>query len=208
MQQINASREFHPREICTTFASLPRALRLIWQASPALVMGMALIMLLQGITPLANVIIARLLIDGALQGIRQSTIQPLMLPIALQLGVNLLNRFGIRFYATLQILLNHRLSDHITLLILRKVGTLDLVFFEHAEFYDRLTHMRQEVISKPLLMIVKLFTLGSSLVTTISLLGLLFQLNWWLALLALLVPLPAFFADSRYGLKNYWLSLW
>lgn len=208
MQQIDTTREFNLREIYTTFASLPRVLRLIWAAGPSLVTGMACIMLLQGITPLANVIIARLLIDGALQGIRQGTIQPLVLPIVLQLVVNLLTRICLRLYATLQILLNHRLSDHITLLILRKVGALDLAFFENAEFYDRLTHVRQEVVSKPLLMIVKLFNLGSSLVTTLSLLGLLFQLSWWLALLALIVPLPAFLADSRYGLKNYWITRW
>lgn len=208
MQQISATREFNLHEICATFARLPRALRLIWNASPSLVAGMAFLMLLQGITPLANVIIARLLIDGALQGIVRGTIQPLVLPVALQLGVSLINRFCSRSYATFQILLNHRLSDHITLLLLRKASILDLIFFENAEFYDRLTHMRQEVISKPLLMIVKLFSLGSSLVTTLSLLGLLFQLSWWLALIALIVPLPAFFADSRYGLKNYWVTLW
>ncbi|HEY1351444.1 MAG TPA: ABC transporter ATP-binding protein [Ktedonobacteraceae bacterium] len=208
MQHISATREVNLHEICTTFAHLPRVLRLIWHASPALVAGMACIMLLEGITPLAHVIIARLLIDGALQGIARGTIQPLVLPVVLQLGVNLLNRLCLRVYATLQILLNHRLSNHITLLILRKASTLDLAFFENAEFYDRLTHMRQEVMSKPLLMIVKLFNLGSSLVITLSLLGLLFQLSWWLALLALLVPLPAFLADSRHGLKNYWVTLW
>jgi ATP-binding cassette subfamily B protein len=91
---------------------------------------------------------------------------------------------------------------------LRKASILDLAFFENAAFYDRLTHMRQEVMSKPLLLIVKIFSLGSSLITTLSLLGLLFQLRWWLALLALIVPFPAFLADSRYGLKNYWVTLW
>jgi hypothetical protein len=115
MQHISATREFHLHEICTTCASLPRVLRLIWQASPSLVAGMACMMLLQGITPLATVMIARLLIDGALQGIAQGTIEPLVLPIILQLGVNLLNRLCLRLYATLQILLNHRLSTHITL---------------------------------------------------------------------------------------------
>lgn len=208
MQHISATREFHLPEVRSTCANLPRVLRLIWQASPPLVASMACVMLIQGLAPLATVMIARLLIDGALQGIAQGTIGPLVLPVVLQLGVNLLNRLCMRLYATLQILLNHRLSTHITLLILRKVSTLDLAFFENAAFYDRLTHMRQEVMSKPLLLIVKLFQLGSSLVTTLALCGLLFQLSWWLALLALVVPLPAFLADSRSGLKNYWVTLW
>jgi ATP-binding cassette subfamily B protein len=208
MQKANAPKEFNLREICTTFVCLPRVLRLIWDASPSLVMGMAFIMLLQGVTPLATVIIARLLIDGALQGIMYGTIQPVVLPAILQLVVNLINRFCMRLHATLQILLNHRLSDHMTLLILRKASTLDLTFFENAEFYDRLTRARQEVINKPLLLIVQLFSLGSSLVTTIVMLGLLFQLSWWLALVALVVPIPSFLADSRYGLRNYWRALW
>lgn len=208
MQKADTAKEFHLRELYTSFNSLPRVLHLVWDASPALVAGMAFIMLLQGIIPFATVIIARLLIDSTLQGITHSSFQPIVLPVLLQLAVNLISRFCMRLHATLQALLNHRFSDHMTLLILRKVSTLDLAFFENAEFYDRLTRTRQEVISKPLLIIVQLFNLGSSLVTLLSILCLLFQLNWWLALLALIVPIPTFFADSRYGLRNYWLALW
>lgn len=168
MQKANASKEFNLREICTALTCLPRVLRLTWDASPSLMMGMAFVMLLQGVTPLANVIIARLLIDGVLQGIMYSTIQPIMLPVILQLVVNLINCFCTRLHATLQVLLNHRLSDHMNLLILYKASTLDLIFFENAEFYDRLVCVRQEVISKPLLLILQLFNLGCSLVTVSS----------------------------------------
>lgn len=199
------SKKCSLRETCTAFTKL---LRLVWNASPLLVTGMAFIMLLQGITPLANVIIIRQLIDGAIQGITHSTIQPIVLPVILQLVVNVINRFCTRLRTTFQILLNHRLSDHMTLLILHKVSILDLTFFENAEFYDSLIRARQAVINKPLLMIIQFFNLGSSLVTTLSLLGLLFQLSWWLALVALVVPVPIFFADRRYGLRNYWTTFW
>jgi ATP-binding cassette, subfamily B, bacterial len=165
-------------------------------------------MLLQGITPLASVIIARLLIDDALQGIMHGTIQPIVLPVFLQLGVTLLNRICTRLYSTLQVLLNHRLTDHLTLLIVRKTGTLDLTTFEDPAFYNRLIQARQEVANKPLLMIMQLFGIGSSLVTLLSMLVLLIQLNWWLTLVALLVPLPSFIADNRYGLRNYSMMLW
>jgi ATP-binding cassette subfamily B protein len=208
MQKNNAAEEFHLRELYATFTCLPRVLRLVWDASPSLVTGMALIMLLQGITPLATVISARLLIDGALQGVAQSSLQPVILPVILQLVINLSERGCTRLHSMLEVLLNHRLSNHMTLLILRKVNTLDLAFFENAEFYDRLTHVSQEVISKPLLVIVQLFRLGSCLVTTLALAALLCQLSWWLTLVALIVPIPLFLADSRYGLKNYWKMLW
>ena len=208
MQEDNTPKKFTLRQILSAFTSLPRVLRLVWSASPPLVTGMALITVLQGITPLANVIIARLLIDNALLAITHGTIQPILLPVILQLVVNLANRFSNRLHSTLQVLLNHRLSNYMTLLVLRKAGTLDLPFFENSEFYDRLTRARQEVANKPLEMIMQLFGFGSSFITMLSMVGLLFQLNWWLALVALLVPIPSFLADSRYGLRNYWMAYW
>jgi ATP-binding cassette subfamily B protein len=202
MQKDDATKEFSLREVPATFRSLPRVLRLVWHASPSLVAGMAFMMLLQGITPLANVIVARLLIDGALSGITHGTIQPIVLPVILQLGINLVSRFYTRLHGTLEILLNQRIANHITMLLLRKASTLDLASFENAEFYDRLTQIRQEAVHKPLLMTMQLFNTGSSLVTMLSMLGLLFQLSWWLALVALVVPIPLFLADSRYGLHT------
>lgn len=206
MWRATIANNAHLRKATTAWTRFARIFRLVWDASSWLVVSMALIMLLQGFTPLADVLIERQLIDGALQGIAHSTIQPIILPVILQLLVNLVNRFCTRLHNTCQILFNHRLSDHMTLLILRKVGTLDLAFFENAEFYDRLTRARQDIVDKPLLLVMQVFNLGTSLVTTLSLLGLLFQLSWWLALVALIVPLPFFLVDNRYGQKNYWVT--
>jgi ATP-binding cassette subfamily B protein len=208
MQQDNEAKGFGWRQLLVTFTDLPRVLRLVWNASPALVSCLVVIMLLQGITPLVNVIVARLLIDGALQGIIHGSLQPLILPVVLQLAVTLVGSFSSRLKSTLEILLNYRLFNYMTLLILRKAGTLDLSFFENAEFYDRLNQVRQDVSNKPLNMVMQLFSLGSSVITMFSLFGLIFQLNWWLALISLLVPVPAFLADSRYGLRNFWKSFW
>ena len=207
-QENNERKAFHVSEILLAFTDLPRVLRLVWHACPVLVIGMAFVMFLQGITPLATVLVARLLIDRALQGITQRTLLPIILPVALQLAINLITRFCTRLQATLQVLLNFRLSDHLELLILRKASTLDLASFENAAFYDRLNHLCQDALNKPLMMIIQLFGLGSSLVTMLSLLGLLFHLSWWLVLVALIVPIPSFIADTHYGLKNYWKVLW
>jgi ATP-binding cassette subfamily B protein len=207
LQEDNTTKSFSLSQMLMACKGLPRVLRLVWDASPSLVTSMSIIMLLQGILPLANVIIARLLIDGTLQGIIHGTIQPIVLPVLLQLGVILFIRVCTRFNTTLQVLLNHRSSDHLTLLILRKASTLDLTTFEDAAFYDRLTRARQEAANKPLLMILQLSSMGSSLVTLLSMLALLVQLNWWLTLIALLVPIPSFVADNGYSLSNYSMML-
>ncbi|MBV9390840.1 MAG: hypothetical protein JOY96_03005, partial [Verrucomicrobia bacterium] len=82
-------KKFHPRDIFQVFLGLPRVMLLVWKASPALVIGMTSIMVLQGLLPLANVIVARLLIDGALLGIQRGSIEPVVLPVLLELAVNL-----------------------------------------------------------------------------------------------------------------------
>src|SRR6266704_5027662 len=82
---------FSLKKVLASFAGLPRVLRLVWQASPPLMIGIALFTLIGGFTPLATVIIARLLIDGALSAIRHGTIAPIWLPVTLQLAVGLLN---------------------------------------------------------------------------------------------------------------------
>jgi len=119
MQNDDETKKFKLRDIFKVCGGLPRVLRLVWEASPALMLGMALITLLQGITPLATVIIARLLIDGALQAIARGAIEPVVLPVLLQLAVSLAGIVCGRLYSTFEILLIYRLSNHMTLLILR-----------------------------------------------------------------------------------------
>lgn len=201
-------KKFHPRDIFKVFLGLPRVTLLVWKASPALVIGMTSIMVLQGLIPLANVIVARLLIDGALLGIQRGSIQPVVLPVLLELAVNLVGIVCGRLYFTCRVLLNHRLSNHITLLILRKASTLDLASFEDAEFYDRLERARQDVGSKPIEIIYQFSNLGTGLITAFSLFVLLFQLSWWLALIAIIIPIPAFLADARFGEGSYWMNYW
>jgi ATP-binding cassette, subfamily B, bacterial len=199
---------FDLKKVLASFASLPRVLRLVWEASPPLMMGMALFTLIGGFTPLATVIIARLLIDGALTAIRQGTLAPIWLPVILQLAVGLLNGFSNTISSLFQSLLQDRVSNHVQSMVLRKANTLDLSFFENPEFYDKLRHASEEAVNKPIAMISQTFGLGRTLITLLSMLGLILHLAWWLAIVALIVPIPSFIASSRYGLKNYRMMRW
>jgi hypothetical protein len=62
MQESNKSKAFRISEVLLAFTDLPRVLHLVWDASPVLVIGMAFVTFLQGFTPLATVLVARLLI--------------------------------------------------------------------------------------------------------------------------------------------------
>ncbi len=206
--QEKTDEVFHLKHTLTAFAGLPRVARLVWSASPALTLGMAVVTIVNGVVPLANAIIARLLLDRVIQAFTHHTFSPVWLPLCLQLAVNLLGRVCDTFQMLLQSFLQDKTSDHIQVLILRKANTLDLAFFERPEFHDKLHHATEEARSKPLAMIVQTFSLMRAAVTLISLLGLLLHLAWWLILVALLVPVPSFIANSRYGFKGYRMTRW
>jgi ATP-binding cassette, subfamily B, bacterial len=200
--------KFELKKVFTTFAGLPRVIRLVWSASPLLTVGMALFTILGGITPLANAIIARLLLDSVIQGFLHHTFALVWLPVILQLGVNLLSRVCSTFTGLIQTLLQERVTEHVQLLILRKANTLDLAFFENSEFHDKMRRATQESSNRPLLMISQTFNLVRAIVTLISMLGLLLHLAWWLVLIAAIIPIPSFIAESRYSLRGYWKMRW
>jgi ATP-binding cassette, subfamily B, bacterial len=54
-------------------------------------------------------------------------------------------------------------------------------------------------------MISQTFDLGRTIVTLITLIFLLLRLEWWLAVIAILMPVPAFFSSTRYGWRGYQL---
>jgi ATP-binding cassette subfamily B protein len=91
----------------------------------------------------------------------------------------------------------------VQLLILEKANTLDLEFFENPEFYDKLRNAAEEANYKPVSMISQTFDLGRTIITLCSMLFLLLHLAWWLALVAVLEPIPSFIASTRYGWMGY-----
>jgi ATP-binding cassette subfamily B protein len=91
----------------------------------------------------------------------------------------------------------------VQLLVMEKANTLDLSFFEDAKFYDALQQAQREAASRPIGMISQTFGLGRTVVTLVSMLVVLSQLAWWVAILALLAPIPAFVANIRYGWWGY-----
>lgn len=197
---------FKIREVFASLSGVPRIVRLVWAAHAPLTIGTALFNLARGITPALTATISQLLLDGVLLGIQKGTIVPIWLPVLLQLAVNLLDRLFSRVGGTLQQLLQDRVSDHVQLLILKKANTLDLALFEDSEFYDKLRHATQQATYKPAGMISQLFELFRTLIVLLSMLFLLAHLAWWLIIIALIVPIPSFIANSRFGRRGFLLE--
>ena len=201
--QATPEPEFKITKVFEAFTSLPRVLKLVWTTDAVLTACLALISLLRGVTPAATVIISQLVIDGVLRGIRTHSVDPIWLPVGLQLGVGLLDRFLTTVSNIIQQLLQERVANRVQLLVLEKSNVLDLAFFENPEFYDKLRHAAEESTYKPVTMISQTFDLGRTVITMLSMIIILLQLAWWLAIIALVIPIPSFVASTRYGWIGY-----
>ncbi len=203
--QQESDQGFKISQVFGAFTSLPRVLRLVWSTQPFFTLMMALLSLLRGITPTLSILVTRFLIDSVVSAIRTHVTTMVWVFVGLQLAVALLDRLLSTLSNIVQQLLQDRVSSRVQILILEKANTLDLAFFEDSEFYDKLRHAAEEANYKPVTMISQTFDLGRTLVTLSSMLFLLLQLAWWLALIAIVVPIPAFIANSHYGWRGYQL---
>src|SRR5216683_4894299 len=200
-----ADEKFSIRKVPGALASLPRVMRLVWSTSSILTTLLGFLSLLQGFTPAISVTITALVIDSVVRAIRIHSTAPIWLPVGLQLGITLLSSLLSTLSNTVQQLLQEQVSNRVQLDILKKANTLDLAFFENPESYDKIRQAANQSSYQPVSMISQTFTLGSTIVTLITLIFLLLHLAWWLAIVALIVPIPAFFSSTRYGWRGYQL---
>src|SRR6266436_6316328 len=197
--------KFSIRKVPGALASLPRVMRLVWSTSAILTTLLGFLSLLQGFTPAVSVTITALVIDSVVLAIRIHSTAPIWLPVGLQLGITLLSSLLSTLSNIVQQLLQEQVSNRVQLEILKKANTLDLAFFENPEFYDKMRQAANQSTYQPVSMISQTFGLGQTVVTLVSLIFLLVHLAWWLAIVAIIVPIPAFFSSTRYGWRGYQL---
>jgi ATP-binding cassette subfamily B protein len=200
-----ADEKFSIRKVPGAFVSLPRVLRLVWSTSEVLTILLGLLNLAQGFVPAISVTITALVIDSVVKAISIHSTSPIWLPIGLQLGITLFSSLLSNLSNIVQQLLQEQVSNRVQLEILKKANTLDLAFFENPEFYDKMRQAANQSSYQPVSMISQTFGLGQTVVTLVSLIFLLVHLAWWLAIVAIIVPIPAFFSSTRYGWRGYQL---
>ncbi|HEX8918644.1 MAG TPA: ABC transporter ATP-binding protein, partial [Chloroflexota bacterium] len=211
-----------------TLRGASRVFALVWGASRGLTALLFAATVLAGLIPAAQAYAAKLLINAVVQAILIHTghrPDHIVLTIPLLWGVvrtPLLTatgavillaavQFAIAAISSLlqtasnisQQLLQERVSNHVQLLIMEHAAGLDLSFFEDAHSYDVLQQAQREATSRPVMMVSGTFGLLRTLLTFLTMIALLIGLSPWLALIALLAPVPSFIADARYGWRGY-----
>ncbi len=192
---------------------LRRALKLVWMADARGTLGMAMITLINGLLPAAQVWVAKLIIDSILLSLQQHH-QPLdafykLLPYLLvEFGIIFLGAMAGQFRRLLDEIIDHKIGFLINTQIIRKALRLELHYFENAEFYDKMQTARQQSEYRAMQIVRALFLLAANILTLISFLALLVSFSPWVALLLFGASLPAFVAQTRFSVLNFRLQSW
>jgi ATP-binding cassette subfamily B protein len=189
--------------VSQTWTSTVRVFRLVWQTSKWQTIALATLTLLLAVIPALQVWLAGALIDEVADGIGAGDIDPYIRSIVILAIAQLVLFLAGSLFQTLsnidQQLLQEKLTIHVQQMIMRHANSLDLADFENAAYYDQLQQAQRESASRPVQMVSGVFGLARSLITFITMVGLLVGLSPWIAVAALLSPIPAFISGSRYS---------
>jgi ATP-binding cassette subfamily B protein len=188
---------------------LPRVFKLVFDIQPVFTIFLAVFTLAQGILPALTAFVTASLFQAVINAIGQhgahGTTQVVIWLVVAQFAIQVVSSLLSTLANIVQQLLQEKTTYAVQLQVMEKANTLDLRFFEDSEFYDSLQQAQREASTRPISMISQTFGMGRTLVTLFSMLFILVHLAWWIAILALLAPIPAFYADVRYGWWGYQL---
>ena len=196
------------RERFAALGNLPAFFRLVWQASPGLFVGNALLRLVRAAVPATTLYVGKLIIDQVVQLSGQSgpadTTQLWWL-VGAEFALAVLSTGIGRAVSLIDGLLGDLLANRISVQLMEHAATLDLEQFEDATFYDKLERARRQTSGRTVLLsgvfgqvqeLISIGFLGAGLAVY----------NPWLLLLILVAVTPSFIGDNYFNQRSYSLS--
>src|SRR5436309_7419687 len=141
------------KEVRHSFAHTLGAIELVWQTNHWATMGLGFLTLGGALLPASQAWVGKLIVDGVVAAIQQGgdpqNVRTVFIYLILELALFLLSGGLNQARRLIQQLIQLQLANRIRGDIIRKALTLDLAFFEHPDFYDRLQNARRESGYKP-----------------------------------------------------------
>lgn len=175
----------------------PRALRLIWSATPNWTLAWALLLVVQGLLPIASVYLTKMLVDSLVAvvgaGGNRELLRHAVLMLLLAAAVILLTEVLQSVVDWVRTAQAESVQDFIKGSVHRQSAAMDMAFYESPEFYDHLEQSYNEAANRPLAILESSGGLVQNGITLVAMAAVLANYSKWLPLLLLIGTLPAFF---------------
>ncbi len=195
------------RKLLAQLPYLPQALALVWRAARVWTLSWAILLLVQGLLPVAIVYLSRSLINSLVPAIRSGgewqSAGPALALIAVMAGLLLLGEALRGATNWMRAAQSELVQDHIRSLIHQKSLAVDLAFYESPDYYDHLYRARAEASYRPVALLESLGSLLQNTITLAAMGAVLSQYGAWLPVALLVSTLPAFFVVVRYAERQH-----
>jgi ATP-binding cassette subfamily B protein len=180
-----------------------RALSLIWEAAHGLTIAWTVLLILQGLLPIASIYLTKLVVDSFVNvvknGVSWATLQPLVIEVILFAAIFILTELFQSLLEWIRAAQSEYVQDYITGLIHEKSIEVDLAFYESPEYFDHLQRAQSDASSRSLALLENTGSLIQNGITLIGIASILIHYSIWLLVLLIVAALPTLYVALRYN---------
>lgn len=171
-----------------------RAVRFVWQAAPGWTAVSTVLLLVQGIIPLATLYLIKLIVDH-LTGLSGNAgagenDQGVFVLIGAALGVTIAGNLCTALLGYASLNQAHLVADHMQRLVQAQSIAMDLAYYENSQYYDKLHRAQREAPSRPVRIVQGLTEVGRNTLTLIGALAILFTFHWGVVVAVIVAAIP------------------
>lgn len=184
-----------------------RAVKLVWKAAPGWTVIWLLLLVIQGLLPVATVYLTKYLVDSLVAvidgGLSSAAVRPAVMSVLGMLLIQLIATILGSFTNTVLTTQSELISDYMRNMVHAKALQLDLAFYDSADYYDRLFRARYEGAQQPLTLVRAFGSLLQDGITLVAMAGVLLQYGLILPVALIVSSIPAFVAVLHNRLITY-----
>jgi ATP-binding cassette, subfamily B, bacterial len=194
-------------QFSATFRHVLRAFGLLWNAARWWTAAWIVLLLVQGILPVAVVYLTRSLVNAVAttigKGISFANFEPVLVYAGLMAAALVLTEIiqvGSEWIRTAQ---SEVVQDDISTLIQNKSVSVDLAFYDMAEFHDHLYRARNDASTRPLALLESTGNVLQNSVTLLAMAAVLIPYGMWVPVSLFVSTVPAFYVVLRSSLRQH-----
>ena len=186
---------------------LPRTLGLVWAAGRRWTVAWAALLAAQGVLPVVNVYLVKLLVDrltpAAVAGGTPPALRPLLVLAALIAATVFLAEAVRSLVGWVRATQAELVRDYVGDLIHGQSVNVDLAFYESPEYFDQLHRARYEATYRPVELLEGVGGLLQSLITLVGMLVVLAAFGWWVVAALAASAAPALYVVLSHNLRQH-----
>ncbi|MBQ7337878.1 MAG: ABC transporter ATP-binding protein [Clostridia bacterium] len=187
--------------------------KLVWETNPAILFGLLLVTLFNGVLPVVGSLITQRVLNELQAGYLGEEELSTAVFMGSALFTFLVAMFAYRIFNTIVSCVNtavtriagERVVHHVKHKIMVKAKELDMASFDSPAFYEKLENANREAGNRPIQILSATFSMVSSVISLVSYIVILATAPgmWWSVLVIAAVSLPSAIINMHYRRKNF-----